>query len=194
LAVSTNLIYGSLAVLPIFFLWLYIAWMLVLYAVLIVYVRHNIEHLTALERSHDIGRNDEMHLGLMAAIVFTQDSLVLNKEAAGLSATDIAAIIGAPPRDIREILSRLHKMHLIARVAGRDERFMLRVAPSQCTLGMVMNALDRAYLGINTYTGEKQFPIFSRLFAHNAFRLKSYRDISLLTVTEMNADILGKES
>jgi len=192
MAVSTNLIYGSLAVLPLFFLWLYIAWMIVLYVAIAVYVHHNIAHLTAIERSHDIGHTDEVRLGTMAAIILTEDALALRGGAVGLSPSEIASAIGAPERDVRELLSRLEKMSIIARIVGREERFMLRIAPTRCTLGMVLDALDRAWLGTNQYSGEAKFPIYPRLFYKNIPRLKRYRDISILSVAEMNSELLQK--
>ena len=194
MAVSTNIIYGSLVVLPFFFLWLYITWMIVLYAVHVVYVRHNIEHLIALERSRDLGRVDEIRLGVMIAVVLTRDSLALRKDTAGLSLSEIASGIGAPPRDIRDILKRFEKMHFAVRILDKEERFMLRVSPTQCTLGMVLDALDRVWLGANTYDGEAGFPVFERLFDRNAPRLKSYRGITLLSLAEMNDAILAKRS
>jgi membrane protein len=192
MAVNANIIYGSLVALPFFFLWLYISWIIVLYAAHVVYVGHNIDHLIALERSRDIGRADEVRLGVMVSIVLTQDTLTLRKDSAGLCPSEIALRIGAPTRDIRDILMRFEKMNFIARIVGKEDRFMLRLSPTQCTLGMVMDALDRAWLVANTYKGETNFPVFERLFVKNTPRLKSYRDITILSMVEMNNAILAQ--
>ncbi|MDR2733412.1 MAG: YihY/virulence factor BrkB family protein [Spirochaetota bacterium] len=194
MAASKNIIYGSLAVLPFFFLWLYIAWAIVLYAVTLAYVRQNFEFLTGLEQNREICHADEIRLGVMTAIAFTREALTLHKENAGLSPSDIAALTRAPMQDVMEILSRLEKTSLIARIAEKDERYLLRISPTECTLGMVLDAVDRAFLEARRYTGEANFPIYTRLFDKNILRQKRYRGFPMLSVTEMNASLLeGKE-
>lgn len=191
LAVSTNVIYGSLAVLPIFFLWLYIIWIIVLYAVIVVYVRHNLEHLTALERSKGIGRTDELRVGLFTAMILARDVLVPTALEPGSTITGIADEIGSPARDVRLIVERMAQARLLARVAGREERFILRVSPERFTLGMLLDAIDRAWLEENHYRGERDYPVFSRLFSKKGIRLKAYRTLPIVSIIKLNDELLS---
>lgn len=189
LAVSTNVIYGSLAALPIFFLWLFIVWIIVLYAVIVVYVRHNLEHLTALERSKGIGRTDELRLGLFTAMILARDALSPAADEPGSTITGMAGEIGSPARDVRLIVERMEQARLLVRVAAREERFILRVSPERFTLGMLLDAIDRTWLGDNHYRGESEYPVFSRLFKKNRLRRKAYRKMPVVSIIELNDTI-----
>jgi len=193
LAASKNIIYGTLAVLPFFFLWLYIAWIIVLYAVTHTYVQQNFEFLSGLEQNHELRHSDEIRLGVMIAIAFTQESLTLLHKHPGLSTSDIIATTRAPRQDVMEILSRMEAMSLIARLAEKDERYLLRLSPTECTLGMVLDAVDRVFLKARRYTGEASYPIYSRLFDKNILRLKRYRGLTMLSIAEMNVSLLQQK-
>ncbi|HPH03679.1 MAG TPA: YihY/virulence factor BrkB family protein [Spirochaetota bacterium] len=186
LAVSTNIIYGSLAALPIFFLWLFIVWIIVLYAVIVVFVRHNLEHLTALERSKGINRTDELRIGLMTAMILARDALLPGGGEPGSTVTGMASETGAPARDVRMIVERMEQARLLVRVAGKEERFMLRISPERLTMGMLLDAIDRTWLGTNTYHGETGFPVYGMLFKKNRLRRKAYRKMPLVSIIELN--------
>jgi membrane protein len=193
LASSRNIIYGTLAALPIFFLWLYIVWIIVVYVVTQAYVRQNFEFLSGLEQNHELRHSDETRLGVMIGIAFTQEALTLLHNHPGLSVSDIIAATRAPRQDVMEILSRMEAMNLIARLAGKDERFLLRLSPTECTLGMVLDAVDRVFLKARRYTGEASYPIYARLFDKNILRLKRYRSLTMLSVAEMNVSLLQQK-
>jgi len=87
---------------------------------------------------------------------------------------------------VRMIVERMEQARLLVRVAGKEERFMLRISPERMTMGMLLDAIDRTWLGTNTYHGETGFPVYGMLFKKNRLRRKAYRKMPLVSIIELN--------
>lgn len=154
LAVSTNVIYGSLAVLPFFMVWLFSFWCIVLFSVHIVYVRHYWQALKHIELRPEIGRNEDLRVGLLVAIELL--TLFLRDEEP-VSRFDIEVNLAIPPREIRSVLRRMEQGGLIRMMTG-DLKLLPAVPLESFTVGRTMDAVDRNYLHVIEYDIEKKRP------------------------------------
>jgi len=116
-AVGFGQVFGNLAVLPLFFIWIYVTWAFVLFGCEVAYVIHNHENLAraeALER----GRDRFLAADFVGLVVVT---VCGRRFRDGLGPTPIemlASATGVGRGDLEEVLGRLEAAGFIARTAG----------------------------------------------------------------------------
>ena len=116
-AVGFGQVFGNLAVLPLFFIWIYVTWAFVLFGCEVACVVHNYENLAraeALERRRDRFLAADF-VGLVVAAVCGQ------RFRDGLGPTPVAMLAsatGVGRGDLEEVLGRLERAGLIARTAA----------------------------------------------------------------------------
>ena len=143
LAVSTNVIYGSLALLPFLMLWIFSFWLIVLFSVHIVYVRHNLKSLRALEIQTDTNRADQIRITIAAALEILRNFLEGGK---GITLTEIQEQTASPSPDVRRALFDMEKGGIITRRADGDGIYLPAIPVRDFTIKSVMHCVDRMYL------------------------------------------------
>ena len=160
LAVSTNIIYGSLAVLPFLMLWIFSFWLIVLFSVHVVYVRHNLKSLRALEAQAGTNRFDQTRITIAAALEILRNFLDGKK---GITAVEIQERTASPSPDVRRALYDMEKGGMITRRADGDGLYLPAVPVRDFTLGSVMRCVDRMYLPDRTVQLSKLYKGLDRL-------------------------------
>jgi len=139
-------IYGSLGVLPLFFLWVYVTWLLVLFGCELAYVIQNFEDLAraeAMERSRERGRFLDADFVALVAM-----ALAARRFRDGRGPTPLSAMVGAAgvdSPDLLEVLGRLEAAGLLARtpwrLQGAEETAYLPARdPASITVAEVMRS------------------------------------------------------
>ena len=115
-----NTIYGTFAVLPIFIIWLYISWLIVLVGAQLSYAIQNVRSYQQEMHFHDVGagRKEEMalHMMLRICVLFHRGEQIPG--VMGLSA-DLAI----PVRLVSEICEKLYDGGLLQEITGEEIRF-----------------------------------------------------------------------
>lgn len=110
-----NTIYGTFAVLPVFIIWLYISWLIVLVGAQLSYAIQNVRSYQQEVHFHDVGyeRKEEMALHIMAKICALFQQGKKNLGIQGLSGA-----LAIPVRLVGEITGKLCESGLLQEIAG----------------------------------------------------------------------------
>jgi len=115
-----NTIYGTFAVLPIFIVWLYISWIIVLIGAQMSYAIQNVRSHQQEYKSFTVGQEqrEEMALHVMMKIVGQFHLGALPLTTAGLSKS-----LSIPVRLVQEIVERLSAEGLVQEIYGEEQRY-----------------------------------------------------------------------
>ncbi|RMF45397.1 MAG: YihY/virulence factor BrkB family protein [Deltaproteobacteria bacterium] len=112
-----NAIYGTMAALPIFMVWLYLSWVIVLIGLEVSYAWQNLGSLRQDKFEGDIGPLERESVCL-AVMLFLGRRFHRGEPPA--RAHQVAADLGLPSRLVRQILADLVDQHLLAEVEDGD--------------------------------------------------------------------------
>ena len=161
MAVSYNVIYGSLAILPFFMLWIYFSWVIVLLSVEISYVRQNVHNLKHLETGSESNRLDKLKIAFMIVLSITKNFMSGKEQ---LSRMEISEELDISLKDISETLKDLEKSNIIIEIAKKPDAYTLNVPPEKLTLGKVTDAVDKMYVPHKSFKSEKLHRELSLIF------------------------------
>ena len=171
MAVSYNVIYGSIAILPFFMLWLYFFWIIVLLSVQITFVRQNLHNLKYLEQVFLINRSDKIKIALMVSFkiikVFLEKSDVEKGQSRNkkyLSIDELSTNLDIPLKDIRNCLSDFEKSGILVELANNLECYIPNIPLSDFTLKTVIDSVDKKFILSNKYESEKNYSILEKIF------------------------------
>lgn len=138
-----NAVYGSLAALPLFMLWMHLTWYVCLLCVELNYEMQNYEHTVSIDES-PLKRNI-MSAKLMQ-IIFDR----CNNEEKPSSALELKEKTGLPIRVVNELLTNLCKANILTAnygYNGNEEKTYLPVVNiSEMTFGKMTERLDKLYI------------------------------------------------
>lgn len=129
-----NAIYGTMAALPIFMIWIYASWLILLLGLEITYVYQNRQTIHSELLTSEMGQSDyEFH----AVRVLTRVAERFHSpQGLSLSATDLAENLTVPIRNLQTILADLVQFSYLNVVehVGEEVRYQPAFAPSEMTL------------------------------------------------------------
>jgi membrane protein len=138
-----NAIYGSLAALPFFLIWLQISWLIILFGAEIAFAVQNVQ---TYEFEQDCLSVSHRYKNLLSLLV---TRLIVQRFCAGeppLNADDISHTLGIPIRLIRQILYELVESHVISEVKTEEESKEALYQPARdvnmLTIKFVIDALE----------------------------------------------------
>jgi len=164
LAVSTNIIYGSLAILPFLMLWIFSFWLIILFSVHVVYVRHNLRSLRALEIQSGTNRIDKIRLTIIVSLEILKNFLAGER---GIAEREICERLTCPESDVQQALYHMERGGIIARKADGEGLYLPAIPVRNFTLDSVMHCVDRMYLPGRTSDLSGTHPGLNRLLNRN---------------------------
>lgn len=112
-----NAIYGTMAALPIFMIWLYLSWVIVLVGLEVSYAWQNLGSLRQDKFEGEVGPLERERICLALMLYLGRR---FQKGAAPARAHQAAADLGLPSRLVRRLLAELVDMRLLAEVEDGD--------------------------------------------------------------------------
>jgi membrane protein len=138
--IRLSLVYGSLAAVPIFLIWLYVAWAIVLAALEIAYVHQHGRKGWSGKRRDEMSPAEAILFGMEIYLVIARRFLDGGPPP---SHADLSRELAASEIDIRRVLDRLGRMNLVLPV-GKDRS---AVVPSRSLDRITLRQLLEALIG-----------------------------------------------
>ena len=151
-------LYASFATLPLFLIWLYISWAIVLLGAEISYADQNIQTLTWEEKEHKYSQRYKEELMLKTLLICGR-KYYLGERAP--SSSELANGLLLPERLINELISDLNDLKLIAIIDGDAESYI----PAKSMENMfIFDVIDKIRSqGINGNSNENKQPYFQQV-------------------------------
>jgi len=145
-------LYASFATLPLFLIWLYISWAMVLLGAEIAYAYQNVNKITWEVRG-DLYSPD-YHEALALRILLNAAER-FRRGAAPLSSGEMAESYSVPERLVNESLARLTELGYLYTVGRQHDRYVLGIDPDALTIDEILTGLRGAGLGIPLVEGSE---------------------------------------
>jgi len=144
MAVSYHTIYGSMAVLPLFFIWIYIFWLIILFSVELNFVLQNYYYLELEEKYKDINYYDYIKLGFIISKEILEDYI---KSRPMKSIFDLSKKLELPISKIKICLLNLEKSDILKRKYENNQEFYIPNIPiNEIKISTIINALNKCYI------------------------------------------------
>ena len=160
MAGNYGVIYGSLAALPFFMLWIYFSWIIVLLSVQITFVRQNIHNLKHMEINVETNRADKIKIALMITFKILKDFINGNERS---NLFEISSKLDIPLKDVNQCIAKLEHSGIIIEIAKKQNAYTLNIPVEKLTIDKILSAVDKMYLDTKKYHSEKQFPEISEI-------------------------------
>lgn len=174
-----NAIYGTMAALPIFMVWLYLSWVIVLFGLGVCYAKQNLRTSGRDLRGSEVSRNSFDRVAL--ALLVTLADRFANGEPP-LSNEQLAKFLFVPPRLCRSILSLLIKIGFVSELrtlAGRCQYQLGRSAENLSLAEILKKMAD---------FGEEVFYLHSH--PQTLIALETCRRVEVLVAEGLNGTTL----
>jgi membrane protein len=110
-----NAIYGTMAALPIFMVWVYLSWVIVLFGLGVCYAKQNLRTGARDLRNNEVNRRsfEQVALALLVTLAdrFHRGDPAINHD-------KLARLLYVPPRLCRAILTQLEQLGLVTEISG----------------------------------------------------------------------------
>lgn len=141
---SYNAIYGSLAALPLFMLWVQISWTICLFGAELCYTNQNLEDFAFLARTEDISHRYKM---LLSAMLLSKICKRFAEGKKPFSALELKLETGIPIRITNDLLDDLRRVNLVAisgmaDAAADTPRYQPAETLQNITLGAMVDRLE----------------------------------------------------
>lgn len=133
-----NAIYGGFAQVPLFLIWVYISWVIVLLGVEISFALQNIRTFENEIRSDTASREEQDKLAALAMLMLTRN--FCNAEGA-VSLTELSATLKAPVRLIQRTMNVMQLSRLVVQTCEDDPSYTLAAPPESIRFTDIILAL-----------------------------------------------------
>lgn len=151
LAVSYDVIYGSMAVLPIFMLWLFWFWVIVLFSVEVAFVRQNFKYLKNSEKHIEINHFDKIRIAVLISIKLVENHLCSKKEENILNYSDNLNI---PLNHVLNCFKDFEQAGIVKETGKMPEEFITNIPIKEITLKRIIDAINKTYIPDKSFNKE----------------------------------------
>ena len=133
-------IYSSLAILVLFMFWIYVGWLILLLGVKISYY---IQHPAQVQRPpRDEAISGRLSRSLALSVMYLIARAHRGERAGGLTFSELNAVLGAPPADMRRVVRHLVDGGFLSATADNPARFLPARAAETISVREIMHSLD----------------------------------------------------
>ena len=181
--VRTNKIYGSLAVLPILFLWLYLSWVVVLCGAAVAFVVQNFDDLT--QKAERIRRGLEWRVYYALRIVLEVGRRFRGGENPRV-VPDLVRAFDLPEYVVCGLCADLTERHILTGVAGDPEAFVPAKSLRTLTANDVVRAAGEVDLGAPRVDRSAAHPVVAGLLARLSQAREQASSVTLADLLEQS--------
>ena len=134
-----NALYSGFAAIPIFLAWVHVSWVIVLLGAEMAFAHQSEPAYRQIAQSRP---SDHAFREIVALRAMVRVAVAFLKGKPPLTAADIAAQLGVPPRPVEEVLGVLVDRRLLAAAEGsREDCFVPAIDLEQITIQVILDAL-----------------------------------------------------
>ena len=137
-------IYGSIAFLPLFLIWLQISWLIVLFGAEICY---GIQYLNQWEFNSEALKISYSHRRKLTLLLLYRVVKRFEKEAGGISRSELASSVNIPRKYVVDICHDLEKAELITKIDAYETKYHPGFDIHQMDFYTVLNKLEKQGMG-----------------------------------------------
>jgi len=171
IVVSYNIIYGSIAALPIFMLWIYCFWIVILFCVEVTYIRQNFNYLKYSERNSEVNYFDKIRATLLIAFKMIKD--YLNSKNFD-SVLGYSSELKIPVNHVNLCLEKMEKSGIVQVIKKNPDVYAPIIPIKDITIKRLIDSVNKMYVFDNSYN------------------MKDYENIILEIVGKFNFEIENK--
>lgn len=134
-------IYGSLGVLPLFLIGLYVSWLILLLGAQVAYSFQN-RHVYAQERQVERVNQDGRELAALRLLAMITENFLQGKCAA--TTQEMADVVGVPVRLVSQVIAVLEDENLVVELADPESGYVPARPPAQISIHQVLRAMRSA--------------------------------------------------
>lgn len=135
---KNNVIYGAMAVLPTFMIWIYVSWLILLLG---VEVTHTHQNISSLKREIRVGTYSQKVRELLSLAILQDIAIACGNEIRGWTGEHLGEVFDLPERMLKELLSDLIDEGFVVATEGNPPVYALARAPEQIMVSEVLGAL-----------------------------------------------------
>lgn len=174
-----NAIYGTMAALPIFMVWLYLSWVIVLFGLGVCYAKQNLRTSGRDLRGSEVSRNSFEQIALVLLVTLAER---FSKGEPALTNEQLAKYLFIPPRLCRSIIGLLLKIGFVSELrtlSGRCQ-YQLGRSAENLSLAEILNKMGDC--------GEE--PLHLHPHPQTIIALESYHQVKALIDDNMQGTTL----
>lgn len=179
LAVSYNVIYGSMAILPFFMLWVFWFWVIVVFSVQIAYVRQNFFFLRKSELHNNISYFDNIKIAMLLAKKLVKDYTTLNKSD---SVSTYSQELNIPLNHTISCFEKMRMNSIVKLSDDANEVYVPNIPIKEITIEKIIASVNREYLKELRLNLEQQ-EIINIVEEYKAISNK-YKDKSIIDILD----------
>lgn len=135
---KNNIIYGTMAALPTFMLWIYVSWLILLFGVEVVHAQQNIK---SLRREIRLGPLSQKVRELLSLAILQDMAIASGNKISGWRGEHFGELFDLPEKIVKELLINLMEEGFIFSTADDPPVYTLAQNPEKIMISAVLSAL-----------------------------------------------------
>lgn len=148
-AVSYNVIYGSIATLPLFMIWISWVWVIILFGVQTAFVRQNYEYLVQKKAMDNLSYFDKIKIAINILLIMIKNHLDVVKEPKNV--LDFSKELNIPINIIQNLFILLEKKSIVKSLKQIPEVYALNMPLDKINTKVVIDAVSQSQDGLSNY-------------------------------------------
>ena len=161
-AAKYNAIYGGFAQVPLFLIWTYVSWVIVLLGVEVCFALQNVKTFESELRAHAASREERDQVATLSMLLLTR-SFVNGTGAVPLRM--LTEIFKAPVRLVQDVMHVLEVADLVVRVEGDEPAYVLAMPPEDVRILDVILAMSTFKPTASELPLSRRFAAVTELFS-----------------------------
>lgn len=187
-AAKYNAIYGGFAQVPLFLIWVYISWVIVLLGVEFSFALQNVKTFENEIRSDTASQEERDKLATLSMLVLTRK---FNEKGGAVSLDTLSSTLKAPVRLVQNVMHVMQQVGFVVRTSNEEPAYVLSSPPDSIRFTDIILALASYRVTTGAHPMTARFGFINRTF--RALYEDTTKSSANLSLQEYYEQVLPKE-